>query len=138
IAPYFRDYIVQLIPEKLGLEEKEFAHGGLRVFTTLDLQMQNAAEQAIAKHMKNTGELQAALIAIDPRNGQVKAMVRGTNYNENQYNRLFATTRQPGASFNPFVYLTALHNQNFTPATLFHSEPTTFQYDEGRTNYTPS
>jgi 1A family penicillin-binding protein len=136
-APYFRDYIRQLAFEKIGLDERLFEEGGLRIYTTLDMRMQRIAEKLIADHLAGT-ELQAALIALDPRSGHIKAMVGGRDYAENQYNRVFATTRQPGSAFKPFVYLTALQQDGFTALTTFESKPTAFVYDEGRRTYRPN
>ena len=136
-APYFRDYIRQVAVRQIGIDEREFDEGGIRIYTTLDLSMQKHAEEAIAKHLADSGELQAALVAVDPRTGQIKAMVGGKNYAENQFNRAVSNSRQPGSAFKPFVYLTALKQPGFTAVSRFLSEPTTFMYDEGRKSYTP-
>lgn len=137
-APYFTDYVKQLIRHELGISEQMMEQGGLRIHTTLDLRMQEAAEQAVAAHMDPDGDLQAALVAIDPRTGHIKAMIGGVNYAKNQYNRALATTRQPGSSFKPIVYLAALESGRFSPTTRYKSEPTLFTYDEGRRTYMPS
>jgi 1A family penicillin-binding protein len=134
-APYFRDYVRSVV-DRLGIDERLLAEGGLRVYTTLDPDIQAAAEEAVKRGIPADSEQQAALVAIDPRNGHIKAMVGGRDYNANQYNRVFATTRQPGSSFKPFVYLTALE-QGMTPVTRFRSEPTVFTYDDGRKTYEP-
>ncbi|MFC4778973.1 transglycosylase domain-containing protein [Paenibacillus sp. GCM10023252] len=136
-APYFRDYVRQLAVDQLGIQEQLLNEGGIRIYTTLDSTAQRAAEEAIAAGMPADSEQQAALVAIDPRNGYVKAMVGGRDYKKNQYNRVFAKTRQPGSSFKPIVYLTALQSGFMTPVTRYKSEPTTFTYDEGRKLYEP-
>jgi penicillin-binding protein 2D len=136
-APYFQEYVKNTVIDKLGITEEEFEAGGFRIYTTLDLRAQKIAEEAIAKEIPAESELQAALIAIDPRNGYIKAMVGGRDYKENQFNRVFATTRQPGSAFKPIVYLTAL-SENFSPLTKYKSEPTVFTYDQGRQTYSPS
>jgi 1A family penicillin-binding protein len=136
-APFFRDYVKALAIEKLGINDTAFDAGGIKIHTTLDLSAQHVAEKVIAQQMNLKDELQVALIAIDPRNGYIKAMVGGKNYNTNQFNRVFATTRQPGSSFKPFVYLTALAN-HFSVLTQYKSEPTEFTYDDGKKTYTPS
>lgn len=136
-APYFSDYIRKMAVEKLGITDDQLDVGGLRIYTTLDLRMQKIAEEVVSKNMKDRGELQAALVAIDPRTGYVKAMVGGKDYNENQYNRVFATTRQPGSSFKPIMYLTALQQEGFSAVTQYRSAPTVFTYDEGRKTYAP-
>ncbi|AFC33768.1 penicillin-binding protein [Paenibacillus mucilaginosus 3016] len=136
-APYFRDYVRGTATELLGLEEKEFEESGLRIYTTLDLKAQKVAEEVVAEQLKSYPELQTALVSIDPRNGYVKAMVGGRDYAKSQYNRALSATRQPGSSFKPIVYLTALKEKGFTAVTRFKSEPTTFTYEDGKT-YTPS
>jgi 1A family penicillin-binding protein len=136
-APYFRDYVKALAIEKLGINDTAFDAGGIKIYTTLDLSAQRIAEKVISGQMNKNDELQVALIAIDPRNGYIKAMVGGKDYSSNQFNRVFATTRQPGSSFKPFVYLTALANQ-FTVLSHYKSEPTEFTYDDGKKTYTPS
>lgn len=137
VAPYFRDYVRQEL-DLLGIPDQQVEAGGLRVYTTLDKRAQLAAEQAISKFIPVEGDLQAALVSIDPRNGYMKAMVGGKNYRMNQYNRVFANTRQPGSSFKPFVYLAALEKRAITAVTHFVSQPSTFTYDNGRQQYKPS
>jgi len=136
-APYFRDYVRSFVIGQLGMDERLLDEGGIRIFTTLDSNAQRAAEKAVAEGIPTNTEQQAALIAIDPRNGYVKAMVGGRDYPNNQYNRVFATTRQPGSSFKPILYLTALQQAGMTPLSRFMSAPTTFTYDEGRLTYEP-
>jgi 1A family penicillin-binding protein len=136
-APYFRDYIRQVAVDKLGIDEQLLNEGGITIYTTLDPVAQTAAEEVIKQTMPASSEQQAALISIDPRTGYIKAMVGGRDYTTNQYNRVFAKTRQPGSSFKPFVYLTALQSGFMTPVTRFKSEPTIFTYDEGRKTYEP-
>ncbi|MFD0674529.1 transglycosylase domain-containing protein [Cohnella sp. GCM10027633] len=138
-APYFVDYVKKIAVEKLGLDERLINEGGLRIYTTLDARMQKQAEDAV-KHGLPGGdsELQAALISIDPRNGYIKAMVGGRNYRRNQYNRVFATSRQPGSSFKPILYAAALDRHAVTPATRYRSEPTLFYFDDNRQMYRPS
>jgi len=136
-APYFRDYIRYIAVDKLGINEQLLNEGGITIYTTLDPSAQATAEEVIAKGIPENSEQQAALIAIDPRTGYIKAMVGGRNYKNNQYNRVFAKTRQPGSSFKPFLYLTALQSGFMSPVTRYKSEPTVFTYDEGRKTYEP-
>ncbi|MCI3926829.1 penicillin-binding protein [Paenibacillus sp. TRM 82003] len=137
LAPYFRDYVRSVAVGRLGIDEQLYDSGGLRIYTTLDLHAQANAEAAVAKYLQPHEELQAALVSIDPRSGHIQAMVGGRDYTESQYNRAFATTRQPGSSFKPILYLTALQQEGFTAATRFKSEPTVFTYDDGRNTYAP-
>lgn len=136
-APYFSDYIRHHVLEELGIGEKLLLEGGIRIYTTLDLRAQKLAEQAIAAWIGEDEELQAALVAVDPRTGHIKAMVGGTNYAKNQFNRALSASRQPGSSFKPVVYLAALSQDRFTPVTRYKSEPTAFLYDDGRRSYMP-
>ncbi|AJY74991.1 transglycosylase domain-containing protein [Paenibacillus beijingensis] len=135
-APYFRDYVRQIAVDVLGIDEARLSEGGVHIYTTLDPDAQKAAEQAVKEGMPPGSEQQAALVSIDPRTGYVKAMVGGRNYKTNQYNRALAGTRQPGSSFKPILYLTALEN-GMTPVTPFRSAPTVFTYDGGRKTYQP-
>ncbi|RIE01649.1 transglycosylase domain-containing protein [Cohnella faecalis] len=137
-APYFADYVLKIAESKLGIDERLLHDGGLVIRTTLDADMQRKAEEAIRDGLPPKSELQGALIAIDPRNGYIKAMVGGRSYRGNQYNRVFASTRQPGSSFKPIVYAAALERRIVTPATRFRSEPTIFYYDNDRKIYQPS
>lgn len=134
-APYFRDYVAKLVKEQYGIDEEKFIQGGLKIYTTLDYEMQKKAETVIAKYMdKADPELQVALLAVEPATGQIKAFVGGRDYGKSQYNRVFAK-RQPGSSFKVLLYLAAL-NEGFTPLTLMKSEPTVFTYDNGK-QYAP-
>ncbi|CAM3411971.1 transglycosylase domain-containing protein [Marinicrinis lubricantis] len=137
LAPYFRDYVRSIAVDELGLDEKMFDEGGIKVYTTLDLSMQAAAEEVVAKYMDGA-EPQAALVAIDPRNGYIKAMIGGRKYEESTYNRALSGSRQPGSAFKPFVYLTALQHNDFTATHTYKSEPTAFTYDNGKKTYMPS
>lgn len=134
-APYFRDYVLQEAISRYGLEENQVRGGGLKIYTTLDLNLQKKAEASFHRYLPKQ-ELQGALISIDPGNGHIKAMVGGRDYATSQYNRVFSK-RQPGSTFKPILYLAALEN-GLTPATRFESKPTTFIYQGGEyrpTNY---
>ncbi|WP_168188777.1 transglycosylase domain-containing protein [Thermoflavimicrobium daqui] len=128
-AHYFRDYIIQTATSKYGLDEDMVRHGGLKIYTTLSTELQTQAEQAITKHLNDLDDLQGALIAVNPHTGHIKAMVGGNDYQKSPYNRVFAH-RQPGSSFKPIVYLSALKN-GFTSLTKIFSRPTSFIYDGG-------
>ncbi|WP_438348255.1 transglycosylase domain-containing protein [Paenibacillus sp. FA6] len=137
-APYFRDYVRQLVINELGVTEEQLDHGGLNIYTTLDGHAQQVAEEVVAKEMDPDSELETALISLDPRTGYIKAMVGGTNYQNNQYNHTLATTRQPGSAFKPIMYLSALSSLQMNPLSIFKSEPTLFHYDNNRKTYQPS
>lgn len=136
-APYFRDYVGAEAAKLLGMTPDELEMEGLNVYTTLDPDMQAAAEQAVAHGMDGAGDLETGLVSIDPRTGFIKAMVGGVNYRTNQFNHALATTRQPGSSFKPIMYLTALSEKAMTGLTVFNSQPTLFHYDNNRKTYQP-
>ena len=98
-------------------------------------------DKQLAAH-KKTGQAEAALIAIDPRTGEILAFVGGRAYDQSQFDRVVAAKRQPGSVFKPFVYLAAFERManeghaDLTPATVIVDEPTTFK--DGETDYTPS
>jgi penicillin-binding protein 1A len=108
--PYFTTYIQQELPKYVSPDV--LAAGGLVVETTLNPTWQKLAESAVAKTLRNQGRWenfkQAALVAIDPRNGEIQAMVGGKDFGKNQFNRVTQAQRQPGSTFKSFVYATAI------------------------------
>lgn len=136
-ASYFKDYVIQSAVHELGIDEQLLYEGGVTIYTTLDYDMQKIAEEQVASGFPSDSEQQAALVAIDPRNGHIKAMVGGRSYENNQYNRAIATTRQPGSTFKPILYTAALGQHALTAQSVFMSEPTVFTYDNGRKTYEP-
>ncbi|HZQ63642.1 MAG TPA: PBP1A family penicillin-binding protein [Gaiellaceae bacterium] len=121
-AQYFVDYVKQQLVDRYG-SGKVFG-GGLKVITTIDLGLQQRAREAIAKWLRGPDGPAAALVALDPRDGSVLAMVGGDNYRESQFNLAVQGERQPGSSFKPFVLATALQ-QGIAPSTKFESKPVT-------------
>ncbi|MCX7971408.1 MAG: transglycosylase domain-containing protein, partial [Negativicutes bacterium] len=134
-ATYFVDYVTQLLVEKYG--EDAVYRDGLRVYTTLDPDMQKAAEQALdilpVYHKDKNGirQPEAAIVAVDPHNGYIKAMVGGRG--DDQFNRATMAERQPGSAFKPVVYLAALVN-GMTLITVVNDSPVSFG-DYSRGNY---
>ena len=151
-APHFVMYIKDYLENKYGAEAVE--QGGLKVYTTLDWDKQKIAEEAIKNHSeKNATTYKAnnqALVAMDPKTGQVLAMVGSKDYFgkatpegcisgknckfEGNFN-VATALRQPGSSFKPYVYLTAFE-KGYTPETNIWDVETDFSTDEGKT-YTP-
>ncbi len=121
-AQHFVNYVKQQLIDEYG--SAEVFGGGLRVRTTIDLELQQKARDAISKWLTNPDGPSAALVAIDPRNGAVKAMVGGNNYRKSQFNLAVQGVRQPGSAFKPFVLATALR-EGISPATHFESKPQT-------------
>jgi len=125
-ASYFTDYVMQLLIEKYGADA--VYKDGLKVYTTLDLDMQKAAEAAMSqlptnKTANGIKQPQGALVAIDPHTGHIKAMVGGRG--NDQFNRAVLAERQPGSAFKPFVYLAAIES-GLTPASIIDDSPVTY------------
>ncbi len=121
-APYFTNYVKQQLIERYGAA-KVFG-GGLRVHTTIDLDLQEIARQSIDKWLPARTGPAAALVAITPSDGKVLAMVGGRNYRQSQFNLAVQGLRQPGSSFKPFVLTTAL-KEGISPSTSFVSKEVT-------------
>ena len=121
-AQYFVDYVKQQLIDQYGAS-RVFG-GGLRVRTSLDLELQRIARKSIAKWLTSPAGPSAALVAVDPKNGKILAMVGGNNYRKSQFNLAVQSRRQPGSAFKPFVLATALE-EGIAPSTTFVSRPTT-------------
>ncbi|MGM9528519.1 MAG: transglycosylase domain-containing protein [Phascolarctobacterium sp.] len=124
---YFFDMISQKVIAEVGADA--LYKGGLKIYTTLDMDMQIAAEKAM-HHLPNyytdnkkLTQPQMALAAVDPKTGYVKAMIGGRG--QDKFNRATLAVRQPGSAFKPFVYLTAMQN-GFTPASIIEDKEEEF------------
>jgi 1A family penicillin-binding protein len=129
IGQYFKEEVRQQLVKQFGWPR--ISEGGLRVYTTIDPGMQQAAEAAIVQTLrqielrqrskvqagKKTDPLQAALVAIDPSTGEVRAMVGGRDFSDSRFNRAMQAHRQPGSAFKPFVYAAALES-GYSPASI--------------------
>ena len=117
---YAADYVMDVLDETVGAIDEDIV-----VTTTLSADKQAAAEKALTEELDKSGKrygvAQGALVSMDP-NGQIKALVGGRNYAESQFNRAVSARRQPGSSFKPFVYLTALE-RGLTPETIRDDAP---------------
>src|SRR5258707_2521079 len=163
-APYFVDLVHDQLVQRIG--DQDLSHQNLRIYTSLDPQLQQAASDAVEIGMRNVDEIvrkqhktpkgqqpgpitypQVSLIAINPHTGQVLALVGGRNYGVSQLNHAVAK-RPTGSIFKPFVYAAAYNSSLngmslgdggvFTALTQLTDEPTTFTYDNGRQTYTPN
>jgi penicillin-binding protein 1A len=119
-APYFVGYVTDQLVARYGAE-RVFG-GGLEVTTTIDLDLQDRAREAIQKVLTQPGGPAAALVAIDPRTGAVRAMFGGTNFRRSQFNLATQAERQPGSSFKPIVLASAFR-QGIAPSTRLVSKP---------------
>lgn len=135
-APYFQDAVKNALKNQLKLDDTTIELGGLKVYTTLDIKQQQAAEEKIQETIASESEIQVGLVAMDPKNGHIRAMVGGRNYEESPFNRAVQAIRQPGSTIKPILYYAAL-SQGFTPSSTMRSEKTTFKFDDGSTEYSP-
>lgn len=138
-APHFVMYVKDYLVSKYG--EQAVEQGGLKVYTTLNWDMQQAAEKSVTegaqKNIANKAS-NAALVASDPKTGQILAMVGSKNYFDKSIDgqvNVALADRQPGSSFKPYVYLTAF-TKGYLPETLLYDVPTNFSSDSGQ-DYSP-
>src|SRR5206468_5604347 len=146
-APYFVDVVTETLQTKF--QNADLQSNAFRVYTTLDMNLQRAAVDAIRDGMQKVDALikkqrrfrgkpvpepQVALVAIDPHTGEVKALAGGRNYGMSQLNHAASAKRQPGSIFKPFVYAAALEtgvtggSHVLTASSIVVDEPTTFYY----------
>jgi penicillin-binding protein 1A len=122
-AAYFTNWVQQQVIERYGAPRA--FDGGLRITTTLDLDLQRAAEQAIGNYLGYAGGPTASLVAIENSTGDVRAMVGGRDYNESSFNLATNGERQPGSSFKAFDLATALEH-GISPESTWPSRQKTF------------
>lgn len=148
-ASYFIDYAQRFLDERYGENRLSSQQ---RVTTTMDVRLQRAAYESVTANTARLDKVfsrstpkgaepervQAGLVALDAHTGEVLAMIGGRSYDESQLNRATDAKRQPGSSFKPFVYATALNSRSFTAASMLSDTPQKFTYDGGRSEYKPS
>ena len=128
---YFIDFVLAQIEKQYG---KEFVYsGGLKIITTLNTVAQQNAQKAADRNLKflerrmakagNEESLEAALVCIENKTGAVRVMLGGRDHSQSQYNRAISNNRMPGSSFKPFVYMSAMTNLGYSPATVVVDEP---------------
>jgi len=137
-AAYFVDYLRKELDPRYG--RAMLARGGLRIYTTLDLEMQRIAMEVLQSGVKGIEKtlagrrkgsqrdpagLEGALVALEPATGGIRAMVGGLDYAKSQFNRVAQARRQPGSAFKPFVYAAAFEH-GFTPATIVDDFPISY------------
>ena len=131
---YFQDAVMEEL-ETLNIPNSLLDTGGLKVYTTLDMNAQTILEESINNNFTNE-DMELASVVLNPNNGEVLALTGGTDYNTSQYNRAIKAKRQVGSTLKPFLYYAALEN-GFTESTTFTSEETTFVFSNDKT-YSPS
>ena len=131
---YFQDSVMDEL-ETLDLPSSFLETGGLKIYTTLDMNAQTILEEAITNNFTKD-EMQLSSIVLNPNNGEVLALAGGKDYNKSQYNRATSSKRQVGSTLKPFLYYSALEN-GFTESTTFTSEETTFVFSNNQ-KYSPA
>ncbi|MFH1859394.1 MAG: penicillin-binding protein 1A, partial [bacterium] len=138
VSPYFTEYIRRTLSKEYG--DNAIYKGGLKVYTTMDIDMQKAAENVLSmalddlnkRRSNKTSRIEGALVAIEPSTGYIKAMVGGSGFSKyNQVNRVIQAHRQPGSSFKPFIYTTAI-DSGFTPCSLLEDSPVKYIGTDGK------
>ena len=155
-APYFMEMVRLYLEERYG--SNQLFEGGLRVYTTLDADLQQAAEESLERRLtgleqrngtkktrasvlaksktaqpsekSQTDYLQGAVVCLDPTNGQIRALVGGRDFNESNFNRATQASRQPGSAFKPFIYAAAIDN-GYTPNEMILDTPVSFRAGNG-------
>jgi penicillin-binding protein 1A len=133
--PYFTTYVINEVKEILG--NRGLLSEGLNVYTTVNLEMQSAAERILPKKIAEYAKYnisQGALMTIDPKTGAILAMVGGVDFNTSELNRAWQANRQAGSAFKPFVYLKAIED-GFSPSSLIVDEHV--RYPAGGQTYIP-
>ena len=157
LAPYFVEWVRSQLDEHFG---RQLYEQGLKVYTTVDLDMQSAAERAMERQLRAieggsygpfphptyeqvnqraasdeeaalSTYLQGAFVAVDPRSGAVRALVGGRDFDESKFNRATQALRQPGSTFKPIVYATAIHAGK-SPSYIVSDEPVSVMQQSGQ------
>lgn len=144
-ASYYIDYVKNVVEKMYSTDV--LSYGGLKIFTTLETRLQNYSQEAVQQGLAELDQrlgmpdyevatveekqlyIQAALVAIDPRTGKLKALVGGRDFAISPFNRAISNNRLPGSAFKPFVYLAAIDRANYTPATVVVDSAATFNFD---------
>ncbi|MCI0513285.1 PBP1A family penicillin-binding protein [candidate division KSB1 bacterium] len=151
-ANYFMSYAQSLVANKFGRDVVNY--GGLKIYTTLDNRLQAFANRAVEKGLAELDQAmglreyrqassreqadysQAALVAIEPKTGKIKALVGGRDFRASEFNRAIQNNRLPGSSFKPIIYLTALERGDYNLATVIEDRPITF--GSGKASWSPN
>lgn len=131
---YYQDAVLNELNGIKQIPSSLRESGGLKIYTTLDLNAQKNMEESILNNTDDN-KIQVASVIVDPKTGAVKALTGGMNYATSQYNRALNSKRQVGSTMKSFLYYAALEN-NLTMSSTFSSEPTTFNLANGKT-YAP-
>ena len=139
-APHFVQYVQSILEERYG--EQVIGQGGLKVTTTLDLELQEKAQEIVAEEIKKVGSLHitnGGAVVLNPQTGEILAMVGSKNFNDPDYDgqvNVTVSLRQPGSAIKPITYVTAFQ-KGYTASTLIMDVPTEFPGGEGNPPYKP-
>ena len=133
---YYQDAVLDELKEIDSVPNSLIESGGLKIYTTFDMEAQTKMEESILKYMGNQEELQVASVMVNPYDGGVLALTGGLNYAKSQYNRATMSKRQVGSTMKPFLYYAALEN-GMVASSTFKSEKTTFNFSNNQL-YSPS
>ncbi len=124
---YYQDAVYDELEKIEAVPKKLIETGGLKIYTSLNLEAQTVLEQSMLNEMKDVNDLQVASVIINPNNGNVMALIGGVDYAKSQFNRAINANRQVGSTMKPLLYYAALEN-GMTSASTFLSEPTSFVF----------
>ena len=133
---YFKDSVLEEIKKLTNIPEEITKTGGLKIYTTLDIEAQEDLEKAVYSYVNDETEVETAAIMMNPNTGGVMAMIGGNSYYKSEYNRATKAKRQVGSTMKPLLYYTALES-GFTASSSFTSEKTTFTFAGDKT-YSPN
>ncbi len=133
---YYQDAVYNELESIETIPKSLIESGGLKIYTSLNVEAQRKMEENIQKYMADSGELQVASLIINPKTGGIMALTGGTDYAKSQFNRAISAKRQVGSSIKPLLYYSALENGMVSSST-FLSEPTTFVFSSNKT-YAPA
>lgn len=131
---YYQDAVLKELKNIKEIPSSFLKTGGLKIYTSLDLDTQNLIDSTIKKYMNDTN-LETAIVVVNPNNGEILGIAGGKDYNKSQFNRVTDSKRQVGSTMKPLLYYSALEN-GFTSTTTFTSEKTTFTFSGNKT-YSP-
>ena len=125
---YYNDAVMSELNEIGTIPSSYLDTGNIKIYTTLDLDAQNALESGLKKNAVNK-KSETAKVMMNPNDGSILGLIGGINYGNSQFNRAINSYRQPGSTVKPFLYYKALEN-GFTPSTSFFSKETNFYFDK--------
>ena len=131
---YYNDAVMNELNSLSGIPNSYLDTGNIKIYTTLDVEAQKALEDGLKKNAVDD-KVEVSKVMMNPKNGEIVALIGGINYGNSQFNRVLNSYRQPGSTVKPFLYYRAIEN-GFTPSSTFFSKETNFYFD-GKKTYSP-